>query len=514
MRWANFLSRFNFNIAHIAGKHNQVADALSRRPKVNAVSIATHNDLSSMIDEYAIDPDFKDVISAIAIGKKEEPFTLEVGYLLHGNRLCITHSLREKVMYESHAPPYAGHRGIQSTLRAIETYFYWPTMKRDIPDYVSKCVVCQKTKFDRGKQPRLLQPLPIPDSPWESISMDFIFGLPKSIHGNTGIWTIVDRFSKQAHFIPIKKTIKAHQMATLFISQIFKYHGLPSSIVSDRDPRMTSNFWKGLFENLGTRLNFSSAYHPQTDGQSEIAILTILDLLKSYVTEVDQRSQWEKYLPLVEYAYNNTVHTSTGKAPFEVIEGRSKSPLLLKVHGKIFAADEYSRDLKESFQKIKEAISISQQKQKAAANKHRRALAFKENDWVLLKFPKARLRHTSGKNPTGHQKYYAKLAKRYYGPFQILKPINEMAYQLKLPNHWLIHNAFHVSQLKPYKGEPPSEAIMEDPPEVEDQEEVLQPECILRHEDKVLRHGKTIRRYLIKFKIILLKMLDGCKEFS
>ncbi|MCO5547639.1 hypothetical protein L7F22_001090 [Adiantum nelumboides] len=309
--------------------------------------------------------------------------------------------------------------------------------------------------------------------------MDFIFGLPKSIHGNTGIWTIVDRFSKQAHFIPVKKTIKAHQMATLFISQIFKYH---------------------LFENLGTRLNFSSAYHPQTDGQSEIANLMILDLLKSYVTEVDQRSQWEKYLPLVEYAYNNIVHTSTEKAPFEVIEGRPKSPLLRKVHGKIFAADEYSRDLKESFQKIKEAISISQQKQKVAANKHRRALAFKENDWVLLKFPKARLRHTLGKNPTRHQKYYAKLAKRYYGPFQILKPINEMAYQLKLSNHWLIHNAFHVSLLKPYKGEPPSEAITEDPPKVEDQEEVLQPESILRHEDKVLRHGKTIRRYLIKFK--------------
>ncbi|MCO5574636.1 hypothetical protein L7F22_028425 [Adiantum nelumboides] len=396
-------------------------------------------------------------------------------------------------MYESHAPPYAGHRGIQTTLKAIETYFYWPTMERDIPDYVSKCVVCQKTKFDRGKQPGFLQPLPILDSPWESISMDCIFGLPKSIHGNTGIWTIVDRFSKQAHFIPVKKTIKAHQMETLFISQIFKYHGLPTSIVSDRDPRMTSNFWKGLFENLGTRLNFSSAYHPQMDGQSEIANLTILDLLKSYVMEVDQRSQWEKYLPLVEYAYNNTVHTSTGKAPFEVIEGRPKSPLLLKVHGKIFAADEYSRDLKESFQKIKEAMSISQQKQKAAANKHRRALAFKENDWVLLKFPKARLRHTSGKNPTGHQKYYAKLAKRYYGPFQILNPINEMAYQLKFPNHWLIHNAFHVSLLKPYKGEPPSESITKDPPEVEDQEEVLQRESILRHEEKVLRHGKTIR---------------------
>ena len=117
--------------------------------------------------------------------------------------------------------------------------------------------------------------------------MDFIFGLPKSIHGNTWIWTIVDQFSKQAHFKPAKKTIKAHHMNALLISQIFKHHGLPTSIVSDRNPRMTSNFWKVLFENLGTRLNFFLAYHPQMDGQSEIANLTILDLLKAYVTKVD-----------------------------------------------------------------------------------------------------------------------------------------------------------------------------------------------------------------------------------
>ena len=124
-------------------------------------------------------------------------------------------------------------------------------------------------------------------------------------------------------------------MANLFISQIFKYHGLPTSIVSDRDPRMTSNFWRGLFENLGTRLNFSLAYHPQTDGQSEIVNSTILDLLKCYVTEVNQRGQWEKYLPLVEYAYNNTIHTSTGKSPFEVIEGRPKVSLILRTQEQI-----------------------------------------------------------------------------------------------------------------------------------------------------------------------------------
>ena len=144
-------------------------------------------------------------------------------------------------------------------------------------------MVCQKVKYDRGKAIDLLQPPPIPDAPWESISMDFIFGLPKSMQGNTSIWTIVDCFSKQTHFIPVRKTIWAHHMAMLFISQIFKYHGLPTSIISNRDPKMTSLFWQGLFENLGTKLYFSLAYHPQMDGQSEIVNSVILGLLKSYV---------------------------------------------------------------------------------------------------------------------------------------------------------------------------------------------------------------------------------------
>ena len=152
---------------------------------------------------------------------------------------------------------------------------------------------------------------------------------------------------------------------------------------------MTSLFWRGLFENLGTRLNFSLAYHPQTDGQSEIVNSVILDLLRCYVNEVNQRNQWEKYLPLVEYAYNNTVHSSTGKSPFEVIEGKPKPPLMLKIKNNIFVADECVRDIKESFQKIKEAISALQHKQKRAIDKHRRPLEFNINDWVLLKFTKA-----------------------------------------------------------------------------------------------------------------------------
>lgn len=173
-------------------------------------------------------------------------------------------------------------------------------------------------------------------------------------------------------------------MATLFLSQVFKHHGMPSSIVSDRDPRMTSLFWRGMFENLGTKLNFSSAYHPKTDGQSKVANSIVLDLLKSYVGEVAQANQWEKYLPLVEYAYNNTIHSSTGKTPFEVIEGRPQLPLILKPHNKIFAADEEVQDIRVAFDKIKESISLAQQKYKRAADKHRKSLEFQEDDWVLL----------------------------------------------------------------------------------------------------------------------------------
>lgn len=144
--------------------------------------------------------------------------------------------------------------------------------------------------------------------------MDFIFDLPRTQTGHDGIWTIIDHFNKQAHFIPVRKKISADQMARLFMQHIFKYHGMPKSIVSDKDPRMTSLFWKGLFENMGTTLKFSSTFHPQIDGQSEQANSTALDLLKCYVH--DHKSQWEQYLPLVEFAYNNTVHTATGKAPF------------------------------------------------------------------------------------------------------------------------------------------------------------------------------------------------------
>ncbi|MCO5580452.1 hypothetical protein L7F22_034320 [Adiantum nelumboides] len=367
--------------------------------------------------------------------------------------------LRPKVLIECHAPPYAGHRGIDATVKAVDTFFYWPTLRRDVDVFVRSCLVCQKVKFDRQKAPGLLQPLPIPDKPWESIAMDFIFDLPRTPTGNDGIWTIICRFSKQAHFVPVRKKIKSDHMVKLFMHNIFKYHGMPQSIVSDRDPRMTSLFWKALFENMGTTLKFSSSFHPQTDGQSEEANSTVLDLLKCYVSE--HKATWEHYLPLVEYAYNNTVHTSTGKAPFEIVEGGKKVPPILQTKDKIFEADKYVQNMDEAYRKIKLALEKTQSKQKKAADRHRRELVFSLGDWVLLRFEKARLRKMKGK-----ERLFPKLGMRYYGPFQVCDKISDVAYRLKLPEGWKIHNAFHVSLLRPFVDDVPEDMVPEEQPEL------------------------------------------------
>ena len=196
-----------------------------------------------------------------------------------------------------------GHPGQDKTVQLVRRTFWWPHLHRDVHKYVQQCFECQAIKAERSKTPGLLQPLQIPESNWQSVSMDFIVGLPRTQHQKDTILVVVDRLSKMAHFIPTKETVEAPQIADLCIQNIYRLHGMPSSIVSDRDVRFTDHFWRQILAKLHVSLNMSSGDHPQTDGQTERVNQILEDMLRAYVS--DKQSDWDTYLPLLEFAYNN-----------------------------------------------------------------------------------------------------------------------------------------------------------------------------------------------------------------
>ena len=204
--------------------------------------------------------------------------------------------------------------------------FWWNGMKREIAQYVSKCLVCQKVKIDHKRSAGLLQPLPVPEWKWDSVTMDFVTGFPMSRGQKDAIWVIVDRLTKVAHFIPINIKYSLEKLAQLYVQEIVRLHGVPSCIVSDRDPRFTSRFWKKFQEVMGTKLNFSTSAHPQTDGQSERVIQILEDLLRACA--LDFGDKWIDNLPCAELSYNNSYQASIGMAPYEALYGRKcQTPL-------------------------------------------------------------------------------------------------------------------------------------------------------------------------------------------
>lgn len=199
-------------------------------------------------------------------------------------------------------------------------------MKSDIASFVERCQVCQQVKALYQRPYGKMQPLEVPEWKWEHITMDFVVGLPRSNKGHSAIWVIVDRLTKSTHFLPVQMNWSLDRLAQLYLHEVVRLHGVPVSITSDRDTRFTSHFWTSLQETMGTRLNFSTAYHPQTDGQSERTIQTLEDMLRSVT--LDHGGSWKKFLPLVEFAYNNSYQATIGMAPYEALYGRKcRSPL-------------------------------------------------------------------------------------------------------------------------------------------------------------------------------------------
>ena len=186
------------------------------------------------------------------------------GALVIGSRPCVptTEELKRQILEEAHSSTYAMLPGSTKMYRTLKEYYWWSGMKREVAEYVSKCFICQQVKAERQKPSELLQPLPIPEWKWERITMDFVFKLPPTAQRHDGIWVVVDRLTKSAHFIPIREKFSPQKLAELFMNHIVGLHGVPVSIISDRDPRFTSRFWKGLMKELGVKLNLSTAFHP------------------------------------------------------------------------------------------------------------------------------------------------------------------------------------------------------------------------------------------------------------
>ena len=212
--------------------------------------------------------------------------------------------LRDGLLQEFHATPRAGHGGVLKTYKALGTLFFWLGMRQDVYRYIERCHLCQIPKYIPAKPQGLLHPLPIPVRPWLDITMDFIVQLPKSA-GFTAILVVVDRFSKTGHFEALRLGFTAKVVAKVFINSIVKLHGFPNSIVTDRDPLFLSCFWQHLFEFNGTNLHYSSTYHPQSDGQTEVVNRSLEQYLRVFSHSYPK--QWASYLPWAEFCYNGLI---------------------------------------------------------------------------------------------------------------------------------------------------------------------------------------------------------------
>lgn len=278
-----------YRIVYKPGTDNRVADALSRRTvsaEVLAISTPVPSWLDEVVASYAEDSQAQDLLKRLAISPSAEPhFKLHNGLLRHKGRLWIgaNKNLQQRIIQQLHSSAMGGHSGFPATYNRIKQLFSWTGLKSCIQQFVSSCPTCQQAKSDRARYPGLLQPLPIPSMAWQSISMDFVEGLPPS-GGKNCILVVVDRFSKYAHFLPLAHPYTALSVAKLFLQQVYRLHGLPDSIVSDRDRVFTSQLWQALFRLANVTLKMSTAYHPQTDGQTERVNQCMETFLRCFVS--------------------------------------------------------------------------------------------------------------------------------------------------------------------------------------------------------------------------------------
>ena len=359
-------------------------------------------------------------------------------------RIPADKALRTRILAELHDGATGAHCGRDRMLAEAQRRFEWHGMATDVEQYVLTCDACQRNKHSKQLRPGLLMPLPLPEEPCLHWTTDAVCGLPRTKRGFDAIQVYVDRLTKLKRFAAARTSDGSVQLAGTTLRAIIGSHGMPKSMVSDRDPRITAKFWRELSRLLGSEVNLSTAHHPQSDGQSEREIQTLITALRSYANAMGD--DWDEYLPALELACNSKVQASTGAAPFTLVYGtEARLPIDCALDDarpvSVPAATQRAERMKLALDHARSRAELAQAKQKRLADRHRRLLLLKEGDQVLLSTEGLQLR--SGTH---------KLTSRYIGPFRVLGAVNANAVTLELPPLLgALHPTFNITRVKPYR---------------------------------------------------------------
>lgn len=514
-RWSLFLSRFDYELHHRPGRLSGKPDALSRRPdhdqgkgdnrgvimfKPEAFHISANS-----VNLAGIDAEIRrrvklctDIDEAVVKAVKElnnNTGTLHPGeweqkgtFMLYRGRLYVPMDdrLRHDIVKAHHDSPLVGHPGRWKTTELVARNYWWPNMTRYIAQYVSTCDSCNRTKTFPTLPTGKLLPNRIPDRRWQIVTVDMITELPES-QGWDSIMVVVDRLSKRIHAIPTTSKVDSLGVARLFRDNVWRHHGLPEIVISDRGSTFLSGFTRELYKLLGIKMAPSTANHPQTDGQTERVNQEIEHYLRVYVNT--RQDDWAEWIPLAEFAYNNRIHSSTKQTPFELDTGQHpRIGLEQTFQSNNDAALDFATKVKKAEIEAKAALERAADDMARYYNrKVKDAPSYKVGDKVWLD-----AKHLKTDRPT------KKLDDKWFGPFPIEKVVSRSAFRLKLPKTMKVHPVFNVSKLRPYIPDPVMHRHPKPPPPptiTEDGSKEFEVESI---EDSRFRRNRL--EYLVKWK--------------